>query len=276
MIRLAVHGVDDVVRECLAIRLRGASVETERAGLDAGAFLGAGQPAPGAVERLLRSGTSVLIGTDMPLPLAALEALTVAAREGAARLSVVNPDRHLPSRRLIREQLDTGKLGEVGLIRLHRWEPNPSHDSLPPLVRDLDLTLWLMDRTPNLVYAVGNDRLTQVHLGFPGGGMALIDHGYRLPAGDGYQSLSVISSAGAAYADDHQNMQLLYRGGRPQAVRTEEGVRQMASLIQEFIDGLKAGVPLTDSLASWQTVWAVAEAVRGSLQSRQAVVLGGR
>ena len=37
---------------------------------------------------------------------------------------VVNSDQFLPSRQLIRQQLDTGKLGEVGLVRVHRWEPS--------------------------------------------------------------------------------------------------------------------------------------------------------
>ena len=39
---------------------------------------------------------------------------------------VINPDRFLPSRQLIRQQIEAGKLGEVGLIRIHRWEHNDS------------------------------------------------------------------------------------------------------------------------------------------------------
>jgi predicted dehydrogenase len=206
-----------------------------------------------------------------------IEALYAAARASGVQLAVVNPDRYLPSRRLIREQLG-GPLGEPGLIRLHRWEPaKPEQPAgLPePLLRDLDTTLWLMRRRPDRVYAIGqgtDGRYVQVHLGFPGGGMALLDYDGRLPAGDGYQSLHVIASTGAAYADDHQNTQLLYRGGHPQAVRTEERVGQLAALAQEFIDGLRAGRDLSTE-AEWRAVSVVAGAVRRSLAAGTAVAL---
>src|SRR5262249_44090281 len=131
-----------------------------------------------------------------------------------------------------------------------------------------------------LVYAAGQTEgpgsLVQVHLGFPGGAMALIEHTDRLPPGDGYQSLAVIGTAGAAYADDHQNMQLAYRGGRPQAVRTEEEAGALAALVQDFADALRAGRDLSASVPAWQGVLAVADAARRSLASRQAVPLEGR
>jgi hypothetical protein len=113
----------------------------------------------------------------------------------------------------------------------------------------------------------------QVHLGFPGGGMALLDFDGRLPPGDGYRSLSVIAFAGAAYADDHTNMQLVYRGGHPQAVRTEEHAGQLAELAQEFVDALRDGRNLT---TIWRDVFAVADAVSRSIASGQAVTLEER
>ena len=48
---------------------------------------------------------------------------------------------------------------------------------------------------------------------FPEGGMALIDCSRALqPSCDPYFSLTVIGSTGAAYADDHHNTNLLYKG----------------------------------------------------------------
>ena len=206
---------------------------------------------------------------------------------------VVNPDRFLPSRQLIRQQLDTGKLGEVGLVRVHRWEPTVGHDLNVPgltrhveivpheinglptvLLRDLDLVLWLVGKSPDSIHAVSRSKLNdsqsrfiQVHLGFPGGVMALIDYANQLPEGDGYQSLSVIGSSGAAYADDHQNMQLVFRGGRPLAVRAEETGRRHDALIQEFVDGLQAGGDVSSAVADWQQVVDLANAVTRSIQS---------
>ncbi len=192
-----------------------------------------------------------------------------------------NPDRLLPSRQLIRRQLDAGKLGDVGLVRIHRWEPRPSQrtsSGLPPsLWRDLDLALWLVGQSPTKVYALQTDggslgRTVQVHLGFSGGAMALIGYSDQLPAGDGYQSLTVIGSAGAAYADDHQNRQLVFRGGIAQAVRAEECDERHSTRVREFQNSL----PMDSSpaeLAEVQRARLVAEAVQRSIESRQAVVL---
>ncbi|TXT23694.1 MAG: hypothetical protein FD138_3189 [Planctomycetota bacterium] len=215
---------------------------------------------------------------------------------------VINPDRFLPSRQLIRQQLDTGKLGDVGLIRIHRWEHNDSDvgwDQLasnagPPicsqddvsqqnggpalrwshptgLLRDLDLVLWLIGKLPDAVHAVeqsgSTSRTIQLHLGFPGGAMALIDYTNQLPNGDGYQSLSAIGSSGAAYADDHQNMQLVFRGGQAQAVRAEETGRRHSAAVQERIDSLQAGHDVAACVAEWQNVLIVAESVRQAISS---------
>ncbi len=200
-----------------------------------------------------------------------------------AREIVINPDRFLPSRQLIRQQLDTGKLGDVGLVRVHRWEPLDSvsvddiHGLPVSFLRDLDVVLWLIGQSPDAVYAVeqtdsnsGNSRgrFLQAHLGFAGGAMALLDFTDRLPPGEGYQSLSVIGSAGAAYADDHQNMQMVFRGGRPQAVRAEESGRRRAAMVQETVEALQAGGDVSAHVAKWRNVLKVAEAVRRSIETR--------
>jgi predicted dehydrogenase len=159
------------------------------------------------------------------------------------------------------------------------------------VLQDLDLALWLMGTAPTLVYALergqgsagdgpGHGGLTQVHLGFPGGGMAVIDNADLLPPGDGYQSLSVIASSGATYADDHQNVQLVYRGGHPSALRTEESGGQLLALVQSFVLALKAEAAgddlrddLTASVSSWRDVVTVAHAARRSIASQEAIPL---
>jgi predicted dehydrogenase len=223
---------------------------------------------------LLRAGVHVLLVAD-PCPSAtAIEGLANEARRAGVSCAVVNPDRYLPSRQLIRKQL-SGPLGEAGLVRSHRWEPGASFevaDVPEPLLRDLDIALWLAGR-PNRVFAVEQKgdagRYVQVHLGFPSGGMALLDFDSRLPAGDSYHALSVIARSGAAYADDHQNAQLLYRGGNAQAIRTEERAVRLAALAQDFANALKEGRDLAAS--AWKDVFSVADAVQRSLASGNAV-----
>lgn len=276
-IRLAVCHPDQAVRAGIAARLRGATV-VPGASTDRNSALLCGDYA--APEELLRAGVHVLlVAQPRPTP-AALEALANEAQRAGVRFAVVNPDRYLPSRQLIRKQLG-GPLGDAGLVRSHRWEP-PARapvepEGLPePLIRDLDVALWLAGRMPDRVFAAeqkrdGAGRYLQIHLGFSHGGMALLDYASTLPPGDGYSSLSVIAATGAAYADDHQNAQLLYRGGHPQAVRTEERAGQFAAIAQEFVDALKQGRDLTAAFTEWKRVFAVAEAVTKSLASGRAV-----
>ena len=81
----------------------------------------------------------------------------------------------------------------------------------------------------------------------------------------------MIAASGAAYADDHQNAQLLYRGGNAQAIRTDERAGQLAALAQEFVNALNEGRDF--SANAWKDVFAVAEAVVKSLASGRAVAL---
>lgn len=285
-IRLAVCHPDEASRTGIAARLRGAAVEpcADLAQLrdtfeGCHAVVLAGLREWSAIGPILAAGAHVLLVAEPCPPADVIEALSATA--AGARLAIVNPDRYLPSRQLIRRQLD-GPLGQAGLIRLHRWNPATDHPSgLPePLLRDLDIALWLADRRPDRVYAAEqrsdeSGRYVQIHLGFPGGGMALLDFDGRLPPGDGYQSLSVVAATGAAHADDHQNVQLLYRGGRPQALRIEEHAGQLAAITQEFVDTLRTGHPLPPT-AAWRHVFTAANAVCRSLATGQAVTPEGR
>lgn len=272
-IRLAVYHPDSAASAAIAARLHGATVVADFADANAVMLCNAG-PSP---EELLCSGVPVLLVAE-PCPSAtAIEVLTNEARRGGVPLAVVNPDRYLPSRQLIRKQLG-GPLGDAGLIRLHRWlsgEVSEVAGVPEPLIRDLDVTLWLAGRKPNRVFALERKdnagRFVQVHLGFPHGGMALLDFDSRLPAGDGYSSLSVIAQSGAVYADDHQNAQLLYRGGHPQAIRTDECASQLAAVAQDFVNNLKKSAPLDST--NWNEVFAVANAVTASIVSGKAVAM---
>ena len=62
------------------------------------------------------------------------------------------------ARQLIRQQLDAGRLGEPGLVRVHRWEhadtEGASGDVPAALTQDMDTAVWLMGSAPAVVYAV--------------------------------------------------------------------------------------------------------------------------
>ena len=149
--------------------------------------------------------------------------------------------RFLPSQQVLKQRLDSGKLGELGLLRAHRWHAAASTGTgAAPAWQALaapylDLANWLFDDRPERVWArTAGPGYAQIHLGFRAGGMALIDVSAGLPPGDGYQSVSVIGSAGAGYADDHHNRALLFGGGDPAARNSGEGNHDLVGELAEF------------------------------------------
>ncbi len=132
-------------------------------------------------------------------------------------LTIGNPIASLPSRQCIHQQFVLGKLGDVGLIRIHRWGsdtaiPIEGSFSIPQSLQcELDQVLRYFDRSPQRLYATpySNDRGFMLHLVWPDGAMAQIDYVGQLPNEQAYTSFSVIGSRGAAYGDDHPNAQLL-------------------------------------------------------------------
>jgi len=307
MIRLRIVGVDESRCRELSRRLRDAALvsalgtdlvgkTTQAASTGNGdpisdptavAFVGPQSPSADVIECLIRDGSHVLLATDALPPREVLDAAVKQAASHGVEFVVANPDRTFPSRQLIFDEIASGKLGVPGLIRIHRWESDDiasssGLDQLPGgLIRDLDVALWLKDRSPNVVFATGRTggqrmaAVLQVHLGFGDSAMALIDYTSKLPAGDGYQSLSVIGSHGAAYADDHPNRQLLFSGGSARAELADAGLLPLTQLLQSFVNRLSKDDESSNGTPWWRQVDDVARAVRQSLQTGQAVSLEG-
>ena len=143
--------------------------------------------------------------------------------------------------------LDSGELGEPGLLRIHRWEsletgnwPALDQEQGSVIVRNLsaevDLAIWLFGGLPygglrNRAEGVAHGGIAQpdylqVHLGFEGDGMSVIDYSASLPPGPRYHFLSMIGSKGAAYADDHHNVNLVYGERRHTGARCRAQARR--------------------------------------------------
>jgi predicted dehydrogenase len=182
------------------------------------------------------------------------------------------PWRLLPSVASVKQQLVEGKLGQLGLIRLHCWDSSGAAGSIVErMAGQLDLACWLFDRAPTEIYGHGlptgnpdNEHgYAQLHLGFSDGGMAVLDHWRTLPRGDDYFSLTAIGSSGAAYADDHHNMQLVYRGGRPEASRISQSDFAVAAQLRAFLDAIAAGSsPQINDIALREVIVAASESIR--------------
>lgn len=284
MLQLAIIGITAMVRDAVARRLRGVRlVGPDRLELaDAVAWVGPAAPEREQVTAVLSSGRPVLLAYEGVLADPDLDQLFAHAATARVPLRVRSLERYRPSRRLIYEELRGPLLGAFGLIRVHRWEPTSGSLADPAalphaLVRDLDLVLWLTQALPTRAFALRRvagataQCLVQVHLGFANEGMALVDYTNGLPAGDGYQSLSVIGASGAVYADDHANQQLLYRGGRAQAEPTREGLLPLIQLVQEF--ALSASQPDGGDRMAWHRLRILTQTVRESIESGRAAGL---
>jgi predicted dehydrogenase len=272
---------EDVWRDA-ARRLHRAAIDS--GSIDAELFDGAVRAKPQAIEQTLAAGRHVLVAAEPCLTRDELDALAATAAKQGVTFAVVNPDRWLPSRQLVKKQLG-GPLGSPELVRIHRWQPHASVETtsplgLPgPLVSEIEQAIWLVSRPVCMAFAIelaaDAGRFLQTHLSFDAG-MSLIDYDDRLPDGAEYRSLSVIGSSGSAQTDDQANAQLLYKGGAPRGVPVGEGVRFLATMIDDFAAAVAEKRDLSADTSAWRRTAAVVAAVRKSLTTRDAVTVEDR
>ena len=171
-------------------------------------------------------------------PVAGLPTLLVGAipSAGSGNEFAALPWRFCPQVRAIRASLDAGQLGRPGLLRLHRWSP-PGGD--PGKVAAVDLALWLIGEQPDATHRTRSVKNDVIHLGFPSGAMALLDFTDTLPAGDGYHSLCLVGSNGAAYADDHRDRNLFFTGGAPGATPPAFSQACLRPMLEDFVAAVR-------------------------------------
>lgn len=214
------------------------------------------------------AGKHVLASAPVGESLEEAGSVVDACSRAGVNLSLCQTLRYLPANQIVSERLTSGKLGEPGLLRVHRWNAGPGNPLARVLFGDIDLAIHFFGAGPSSIYAIrrGEEAYVQVHLGFPAGGMAVLDFSSGLPEGRGYDSLSLIGSRGAAYADDHHNTHLLFAGGNPTALVSDAGSGHRMEL-QVFVDAIRSGAPGTGD--GCQAVHQVIESVDQSIKSGQ-------
>lgn len=199
-------------------------------------------------------------------------------------------DRHRPEVGAVRASMDAGQMGRPGLVRSHRWQPPPTGGPtawrrdpnrsggifVHELTRDIDIAAWLFDGPPDTVFAIARGQDPErpdaavVHLGFPDGGMAVLDVMTGLPEGEDYWSLQLIGADGAVYADDQHNMQLLFAGGSPAARLTSTGDATVLAQLEAFVEAISSGSDPAASIGNAVLALEVAEAAIASAESGRA------
>lgn len=223
------------------------------------------------------AGKHVFVAGSIGDTVVEADGVIAASESTGVTLMVGHATRYLPSQQTVKKAIVSGNLGELGLVRIHHWEAAGSGGSaISHVGSEIDLANWLFESLPSEICAVGrgNDYV-QVHLGFPGGGMALIDYSATLPDGGGYFSLSVIGSTGAATADDHHNMNLVYRGGDPTAVTGGQGMSHIQAQLQEFVDAIEQQRAPSTTGTDGRNALLVAEAASESMNSGRTARLKG-
>lgn len=244
------------------------------------------EPGAALIEKAAGAGKHVFIEMPLSPSTGAADAAIAACRSAGVCLMVGQSMRFLESHRKVKESLSSGSLGAPGVLRIHHWEPRGCGGAvMGRIIREIDLANWLFATPPTEVYAVSRGQpeagsresdYVQVHLGFPEGGMALIDHSTTLPPGPGYFSLTMLGATGAAYVDDHRNAQLLYVGGdNPTALGAGQGQGHIAVQLQEFVDAIEEGREPAITGADWRAAAQVATAAFDSMSAGRAARLAG-
>ncbi len=174
----------------------------------------------------------------------------------------------------LKQAVESGKLGDTGLLRIHRWESQKiSHPEA--LAEEVDLAVWLFDSTPTEIYTIKKTGYSQVHLGFTGGGMSIITVDTTVPEGSDYYSASLIGSKGAIYADDHRNMNLVLKSSGTQAIRCTQG----SMAIKNFLNDLQSMLTNEEnSQVDWSDILTTAricDDINDSAENADVVQLGG-
>jgi len=197
---------------------------------------------PDLVKTAAQSDKPMLVGPLLANTSGALRAITETSSQGT--LMPATPWRFIPAIQAVKASIDAGKLGEIGLIRIHRWNALATEGTygIPSrIIPDIDIATWFFGSQPQKLVAQQSplaDHYIQIHLHFENGGMVVIDETSALPNGGDYFSLTVIGGTGAAYADDHRNMNLIVDGVYPHAIRTGQRAVHLAQQLQKFIDTL--------------------------------------
>ena len=221
---------------------------------------------------------------------AGFDVVAEACRLAEVELVLLCPRRFTAYATAINEARSAGHLGDSGLVRIHRWESHPDTTSQTllwtMLLDEIDLACWLFNESPATVLGEAlSDEVTGdptgmvVHLGFDGGGMAIIDCMFQ--PGDPYYSAQLVGADGAAYADDHHNTNLLLQEGTHGVVLPTDAGWQYEQLnfIAQKLNGStdqSGGSQIDKSLAEARRALAAAQAaVRSAADSGRLATRAG-
>lgn len=263
-VKVAIRGLSPITGDWDALAVRSQAIELIESAADAEAVI---TDCEQVAARATDAGQWVLLANPFDACENTSERLRRSQRSMPGQVM-----RFQPSIAQVNQALDTGKLGDLGLLRIHYWGAGAG--SKAALAGQLDLALWVFGGMPCEIFAVERPDYRQVHLGFDGGGMAIVDLDAHATSASGYYSLSVIGSSGAAYADDHHNMHLRVGPHDVSALPVAQGDAMITAMIDEFATAIRDD---SDFYVNWDDTHAALQLAAAVTESAQqdAVVTGG-
>lgn len=291
MLHLALIDASSVAAEETAQalrRLRNVSCDVAAKGplspsdsFDAVVIHGSGRSRLDIARQAAAAKKHVLLATPGTITTEELRSLIETCRTANVTLSVSSPLCFRPSIAAVKAALESGKLGLPGLLRAHLWQPAGKGDAQFQTLQLLELAVWMFGALPTEVFATTTGprnaaawpSYLQIHLGFPNHGMALLASKANLAGATEYETVSLIGSTGAAYADDQLQTQLLFREKSPDAIIERERIPTLAAELRDFQQAIADRRDPEKSLQWLLAALNLMEPVRKSLADRQPVSL---
>ena len=179
---------------------------------DADAKALAAQTDAEAVVATATNATSAAAGTGLPhaMFISAVEGtggLSTRQAAGGSTIGVLGPSLHRAPHGLLRDSLDTGRIGSPRFLRWTRWAPAGPEGLAGLLIDELAAVLDLMGRPAVTAYAAGqavsaggSDYVTAI-LTFERGLTAVLDVGAASSGGQPFDRAMLIGAHGSIHAD---------------------------------------------------------------------------
>ncbi len=222
------------------------------------------------IAKYVHAGVAVLSSAPSIAQAAEYNTLVKESENASGRLLTAYRHRWRPEVIALDRAVKARELGLTGLVRMNSWSMqnevklavHQTDDAIYFPLRDMvDAVLWIFGALPRVVYASGGEGCMQAHIGFVGGGMALLD--IADAPFDPYEAITLIGSNGAAHADDHHNMQILYDQDGIHGLPIKGDAER--ALLRAFANGA------TSSASAENVVSSVTEAILQSLAASTAV-----
>ncbi len=248
------------------------------------------------------AGKEVICEKPIALNVDDAKEMISACNKAGVRLFIAQVVRFFPQYRKAYQQVQSGVIGDLGVIRLKRmgympsgfknWYADENRSSgiiMDIMIHDIDYALWLGGKVKRVFAKTVKNKNPQVladyalvTLKFESGAMAILDGGWAYPSGNFKTSLDIAGSEGVIEwkMDDSKSIKTILQDNNketaavavPQSILAESPyTTQIKHYYNAIVNNTKFDVSPQDAMAAVE----VALAAKESLKTAKPVYLGG-